>query len=124
MEGGDTSSADSGTTTSGEVAAGGPSESNSFLQQYKFDALGPIIINTDGTMARIPNWETLTEGEQLKALRLIAKRNQLRKAELLEQQKSGAAATGAQTAAGDARQDDASVDDEASDSGEILALEN
>jgi uroporphyrinogen decarboxylase len=48
------------------------------------DNLGPIIINTDGTMSRIPNWESLTESEQKNSLRLIAQRNQRRKMELEE----------------------------------------
>jgi hypothetical protein len=46
--------------------------------------LGPIIINLDGTMARIPNWLELTEHEQAKTMRVIAKRNKVRKEAMLE----------------------------------------
>ena len=51
----------------------------------KLDFLGPIIINSDGTLSRIPNWLNLTKNEQLNILRVIAKRNKVRK-EALEQQ--------------------------------------
>lgn len=51
----------------------------------KLDFLGPIIVNTDGTLSRIPNWSTLTKDEQLNTLRLIAKRNKIRM-EILKQQ--------------------------------------
>jgi hypothetical protein len=51
----------------------------------KLDFLGPIIINTDGTLARIPNWNSLTTSEQTNTLRLIAKRNKAR-IEILKQE--------------------------------------
>ena len=44
--------------------------------------LGAIIINSDGTMSKIANWHELTKQEQVKALRVIAKRNARRKREL------------------------------------------
>eukprot|EP01038_Epipyxis_sp_PR26KG_P017083 gene17083-23500_t len=47
-------------------------------EPIKLDHLGPIIVNTNGTLARIPNWNTLTEREQTNTLRLIAKRNKER----------------------------------------------
>lgn len=46
--------------------------------------LGAIIINSDGTMSKISNWHDLTKPEQVKALRVIAKRNAKRKKELTE----------------------------------------
>ncbi len=46
--------------------------------------LGAIIINSDGTMSKIANWHDLTKTEQVKALRVIAKRNARRKKELQE----------------------------------------
>jgi hypothetical protein len=55
-------------------------------QVAKLDFLGPIIINTDGTLARIPNWNTLTVPEQTNTLRLIAKRNKAR-IEVLKQER-------------------------------------
>ena len=51
----------------------------------KISSLGVIIINTDGTMSKIPNWHELTDGERAKTVRLIAKRNQKRKEALLTQ---------------------------------------
>lgn len=51
----------------------------------KLDFLGPIIVNTDGTLSRIPNWNSLTSHEQTNTLRLIAKRNKTRMS-LLQQQ--------------------------------------
>jgi hypothetical protein len=50
------------------------------------DYLGPIIINVDGTLQRIPNWDTMSESEQKKALRLVAARNKKRIQVLEEQQ--------------------------------------
>lgn len=53
------------------------------LSSVKFDSLGPIIINSDGTMSKIPNWDTLTDHEKAKTLRLIAKRNKMRREALI-----------------------------------------
>ena len=39
------------------------------------DQLGPVVVNTDGTLSRITNWPTMTDGEKENAKRLIAKRN-------------------------------------------------
>lgn len=50
----------------------------------KLDALGPIILNTDGSMGRIPNWSEFTETEKAQAIRLITARNKRRKEALLE----------------------------------------
>ena len=47
-------------------------------QAVKLDSLGPMIINTDGTVSRISNWTELSETEQARSLRLIAKRNRQR----------------------------------------------
>jgi hypothetical protein len=48
-------------------------------ETMKFDHLGPIIINSDGSTSRISNWDTMTETEQQKTLKLIARRNQIRR---------------------------------------------
>lgn len=48
----------------------------------KLDRLGPIIINTDGSLTRIANWAGLSEAERHVALRRIAKRNQQRREQL------------------------------------------
>mmetsp|Transcript_23875 Transcript_23875/g.53030 ORF Transcript_23875/g.53030 Transcript_23875/m.53030 type:complete len:105 (-) Transcript_23875:126-440(-) len=42
------------------------------------DFLGPIIVNTDGTMGRIPNWAGMPEAERQKTFRLIGARNKRR----------------------------------------------
>ena len=39
------------------------------------EQLGPVVVNSDGTLSRITNWPTMTEGERETAKRLIAKRN-------------------------------------------------
>ena len=49
------------------------------------DALGPIVVNSDGTLARIANWSEMTEKEQQVTQRRIAKRNLERLKELREQ---------------------------------------
>lgn len=49
----------------------------------KLEGLGPIILNTDGTMGRIPNWSEYTASEKEQAIRLISARNKKRKEALL-----------------------------------------
>ncbi|KAF2641158.1 hypothetical protein P280DRAFT_372494, partial [Massarina eburnea CBS 473.64] len=44
----------------------------------KLDHLGPMVVNRDGTLSRIGNWEQMTEIEQKNTLRILGKRNQLR----------------------------------------------
>jgi hypothetical protein len=56
----------------------------------KLDALGPIILNTDGTMGRISNWTQFTETERAQALRLVAARNKKRKEALLRERSTSA----------------------------------
>lgn len=51
-------------------------------EPLRLDALGPIILNSDGTTSRIANWHAMTESERETTKRLIAKRNQKRAAEL------------------------------------------
>eukprot|EP01031_Cornospumella_fuschlensis_P036104 gene36104-43780_t len=48
----------------------------------KLDELGPIILNSDGTISRIKNWHELSDHERRTSLRRIAKRNQERKHQL------------------------------------------
>lgn len=57
------------------------------VQPLKLDNLGPIIINTDGSTSRIPNFHTFTEDEKAHAFKLIARRNEARRALLIEQRK-------------------------------------
>eukprot|EP00747_Dinoflagellata_sp_TGD_P104150 gnl/TRDRNA2_/TRDRNA2_169173_c0_seq1.p1 gnl/TRDRNA2_/TRDRNA2_169173_c0~~gnl/TRDRNA2_/TRDRNA2_169173_c0_seq1.p1 ORF type:complete len:185 (+),score=24.87 gnl/TRDRNA2_/TRDRNA2_169173_c0_seq1:2-556(+) len=55
-------------------------------QPVKLDKLGPIVLNSDGTMSRITNWPNMAENEQQNTLRLIAKRNAARRRALEQAQ--------------------------------------
>ena len=48
----------------------------------KLESLGPVVVNTDGTLSRISNWDQLSEREKEVAKRRVAKRNQERLDEL------------------------------------------
>lgn len=48
----------------------------------KLEHLGPIVVNSNGTMSRIPNWLELGREEQERIARVIAKRNNARLAQL------------------------------------------
>mmetsp|Transcript_3646 Transcript_3646/g.6028 ORF Transcript_3646/g.6028 Transcript_3646/m.6028 type:complete len:143 (+) Transcript_3646:154-582(+) len=52
----------------------------------KFEDMGPVIINADGSTRQIANWDKMTEAEQQVAWRRISKRNEERRKVLLEQQ--------------------------------------
>jgi hypothetical protein len=52
-------------------------------QTVKLDALGPMVINSDGTLSRIHNWAEMTDAERERTLRILGKRNQLRKETIL-----------------------------------------
>lgn len=56
-------------------------------ESIRFEEMGPVIINIDGTTRRIDNWDQMTKAEQEVAWRRIAKRNEERRKALLEQQK-------------------------------------
>eukprot|EP00240_Pyramimonas_obovata_P012290 CAMPEP_0118951446 /NCGR_PEP_ID=MMETSP1169-20130426/53146_1 /TAXON_ID=36882 /ORGANISM="Pyramimonas obovata, Strain CCMP722" /LENGTH=110 /DNA_ID=CAMNT_0006898505 /DNA_START=292 /DNA_END=624 /DNA_ORIENTATION=- len=58
-------------------------------ESIQMDILGPIVLNTDGTMSRINNWHEMTEREQQNTLRLISKRNKQRREALLAQANEG-----------------------------------
>ena len=47
-----------------------------------FERLGPMIINTDGTVRRIASWDTLSPQEKESSWRLISARNRKRVEEL------------------------------------------
>lgn len=70
---------------------------NSNLKSYKlgetirFEEMGPVIINTDGTTRRIANWDQLTKHEQEVSWRRISKRNEQRRKILLEEQQKNEA---------------------------------
>lgn len=44
----------------------------------KLEDLGPIIVNTDGTLGRIPNWMEMSVEEKAKTTRLVSSRNKKR----------------------------------------------
>lgn len=44
----------------------------------KLDHLGPMVVNVDGSLSRISNWEGLADIEKKNTLRIIGKRNQER----------------------------------------------
>jgi hypothetical protein len=44
----------------------------------KLDHLGPLVVNKDGSLSRIANWEKMAEIERSNTLRILGKRNQLR----------------------------------------------
>lgn len=44
----------------------------------KVDKLGPVVVQTDGSLSRITNWLDMTPNEQQQTLRLIGRRNQQR----------------------------------------------
>lgn len=53
-------------------------ESLTSTDTMQLDYLGPIIVNTDGTTQKIPNWSSMTEMEKEKTVRLITVRNKER----------------------------------------------
>ena len=57
-----------GDATRLEVGGGGVS----------MDHLGPVVVNTDGSLSRITNWGDMTAAEQAKTQRVVAKRNEKR----------------------------------------------
>lgn len=52
----------------------------------KLDHLGPMVVNQDGTLSRISNWDKMTEGEQKNTMRIIGKRNKQRLDALKQQE--------------------------------------
>ena len=42
------------------------------------EELGPLVVNADGTVARIANWKQMTDRERSNVLRVLGKRNKER----------------------------------------------
>lgn len=42
------------------------------------DALGPLVVNKDGTLSRLENWKGMNEQERRKTVEYLRKRNMLR----------------------------------------------
>lgn len=55
-------------------------------ESIKFEDIGPVIINADGSTRQIANWDKMSEAEQQVAWRRISKRNEERRKVLLQQQ--------------------------------------
>lgn len=48
------------------------------------DVMGPMVLNADGTISRVTNWQEMTEYEQATTKRVLVKRNAERRKALLE----------------------------------------
>jgi hypothetical protein len=48
----------------------------------KLDRLGPMVVNADGTLSRISNWDKMADNEKETTLRIIGKQNQARLGQL------------------------------------------
>lgn len=55
-------------------------------KSISFDKLGPMVVNSDGTLSRIANWQEMTPAEQNNTIRVLSKRNQLRTSTLAQAQ--------------------------------------
>lgn len=60
----------------------------------KMDHLGPLVVNKDGTLSRISNWHEMSKIERQNTMRVLGKRNQLRRAALEEKEKGESEAQG------------------------------
>ncbi|KAH7882195.1 hypothetical protein F5I97DRAFT_435839 [Phlebopus sp. FC_14] len=54
----------------------------------KLDNLGPMVVNSDGTLSRIANWEHMTAEERERTMRIVAARNRARLAKQKENEGS------------------------------------
>lgn len=52
----------------------------------KLDHLGPMVVNVDGTLSRIANWDKMVESERENTVRVIGMRNQARLRALREKE--------------------------------------
>ena len=66
----------------GEPAHGYVSPRRAGGTTVSLDHLGPMVVNVDGTMSRIANWDKMAEIEKKNTLRIIGKRNKDRLAAL------------------------------------------
>lgn len=66
------------------TAEEGTTQINVGGQAVKLDHLGPLVVNKDGTLSRIANWEQMADIEKQNTLRILVKRNQLRTEALKE----------------------------------------
>lgn len=52
-----------------------PSRTLNLGEKLALDELGPLIVNSDGSLRRIANWPQLSPAEQAVALKRLSKRN-------------------------------------------------
>ncbi|KAG5730246.1 hypothetical protein E4T56_gene10567 [Termitomyces sp. T112] len=64
--------------------------------KFKLDTLGPMVINTDGTLSRIANWVNMTPEEQARTLRVLSARNKIRLADQQKREQNTSESTEAQ----------------------------
>jgi hypothetical protein len=55
----------------------------------KLDHMGPLVVNKDGTLSRISNWSDMSAIEQKNTVRILGKRNMLRREALVEGEQGG-----------------------------------
>ncbi|KAG8894514.1 hypothetical protein FRC00_008849 [Tulasnella sp. 408] len=54
-----------------------PAEDAAILdEEAQLERLGPIIVNSDGTLSRIDNWKDMTKAEKAMTLKRLRKRNE------------------------------------------------
>ena len=89
---GSTTAASASATPEGEVPQLPEADPNANIprinlgETIRFEEMGPVILNTDGTTRRIANWDNLTEQEKKVTWRRISKRNEERRKVLLKKQ--------------------------------------
>lgn len=59
-----------------------PTNDSDIVHTVKLDHLGPLVVNSDGTLSRIANWASMAESEKERTLRILSKRNMLRQEKL------------------------------------------
>lgn len=77
-------------TQGGETASLDVSGTKDEANTVKFEHLGPMVLNSDGTLSRIHNWSQMTESERERTLKILGKRNQLRMDKLKAEEKESA----------------------------------
>lgn len=78
-----------GTPISLDVSGGGSTA--------KLSAMGPLVVNVDGTVSRITNWAEMTDAERETTFRMVGKRNQQRLDALKKAKEANDAATSQDT---------------------------
>ncbi|PVF96376.1 hypothetical protein CPB86DRAFT_787004 [Serendipita vermifera] len=54
----------------------------------KLDELGPMVVNSDGTVSRISNWQEMSDIEKERTYKVLLKRNQIRLASLTDEEEA------------------------------------